>query len=273
LQVTDGARRFCYLALSSLVVARSSVANARDLVHSRHHFRAHATPPDVLARFARRCATMRRQVATFRADSCADVPAGVARADARAIPLRDGVARLVLTSPPYCNALDYTRTHLFAVAWLEEVLGTTVADYRLLGRRYIGTDRARKSHRLDALRDGHGSPSAEQAIAGVAAQDPVRAGVLARYFTDMRQAVGECGRVLAPGGHAVLVVCPSRIRGVDVPTHRALAEIAAALPAPLVQIDEVERTLDDSRRIMPYLQSGFGRRMRTEYVLVFRRSD
>ena len=63
------------------------------------------------------------------------------------------------------------------------------------------------------------------------------------------------------------------IRGVDVPTHRALAEIAAALPAPLVQIDEVERTLDDSRRIMPYLQSGFGRRMRTEYVLVFRRSD
>ena len=52
-----------------------------------------------------------------------------------------------------------------------------------------------------------------------------------------------------------------------------LEEIAAALPTPLVLADEVERTLDDSRRVMPYLQSGFGRRMRTEYVLVFRRSD
>ena len=63
-------------------------------------------------------------------------------------------------------------------------------------------------------------------------------------------------------GRVVRVIGP--VVDVDFPPDE-LPEINTAL--------EVERTLDDSRRIMPYLQSGFGRRMRTEYVLVFRRSD
>lgn len=268
----ESVRRFCHVALSSLIVARTSVANARDLVHSRHHFRAHATPPDVLGRFARRCAAMRRQVAVFSAEADATATVGVARADARALPLRDGVARLLFTSPPYCNAIDYTRTHLFAIAWLADALGTTIDDYRRLGRRYIGTDRARKAHRFEELLEEFASTAARLAVAEVAARDPVRAGVLARYFADMGRALGECGRVLAPGGHAVLVVCPSRIRDVAVPTHRALAELAAEAPCSLTLVDELERTLDDSRRVMPYLQTGFGQRMRTEYILVLRRA-
>lgn len=273
IEMAEAVRRFFQVALSSLIVARTSVANARDLVHSRHHFFAYATPPDVLARFARRCAAMCRQIAAFGARADATTTAGVMRADARALPLRAGVARLIVTSPPYCNAIDYTRTHLFAVAWLADALGTTIEDYRQLGRRYIGTDRARKAHRYDALLEEFASPMARLAVAEVAARDPVRAGVLARYFADMRRALGECGRILAPGGYAVLVVCPSRIRGVDVPTHRALAELATEGPYPLALMDELERTLDDSRRIMPYLQSGFGQRMRTEYVLVLRRME
>lgn len=273
LRTSDSIRRFFYLALSSLIVARSSVANARDLVHSRHHFNAHATPPDVLGRFARRCKTMRRQVAAFGAQASVELQAEVIRADTRALPLQDGIARLIFTSPPYCNALDYTRTHALAVAWLADVLGTSIDEYRLLGRRYIGTDRARKSHRLNGQLDGFDSPTAAWAVMQVGAADPVSAGVLARYFVDMRQALAECSRVLLPGGHLVLVICPSRIRGVDVPTHRALAEIAATLPAPLELVGEYERTMDDRRRVMPYLSVGFGQRMRTEYVLALRRTE
>jgi hypothetical protein len=72
----------------------------------------------------------------------------------------------------------------------------------------------------------------------------------------------------------VLVVCPSNIRRVAVPTHRLLAELAAGLPERL-GLDLVEcreRTIHDHRRVMPYLETAFGPRMRTEYVLVLRRA-
>lgn len=272
LPATDSVRRFFYLALSSLIIARSSVANARDLVHSRHHFQAHATLPNVLDRFNRRCKTMRRQVAAFSAEAAVELPARVVCADTRALPLQAGIARLIFTSPPYCNALDYTRTHGFAVAWLADVLDTSIESYLLLGRRYIGTDRARKSHRLNEQLDGFDSPTVTRAVTQVETADPVSAGVLARYFVDMREALAECSRVLLPGGHVVLVICPSRIRGVQVRTHRALIEIAAGLPTPLELVEEYERTLDDRRRVMPYLSTGFGQRMRAEYVLVLRRT-
>jgi len=37
--------------------------------------------------------------------------------------------------------------------------------------------------------------------------------------------------------------------------------------------DTYERTIHDHRRVMPYLESAFGERMRTEYVLVLRRGS
>jgi hypothetical protein len=80
-------------------------------------------------------------------------------------------------------------------------------------------------------------------------------------------------RVESATGHVVLVVCPSNIRRVRIPTHQLLAELARALPAHLrLELVECrERTIHDHRRAMPYLEAAFGPRVRTEYVLVLRR--
>ena len=43
-----------WVCFSSLIIARTSVANARDLVHSRHHFRAWEKDPGTLRRFETR---------------------------------------------------------------------------------------------------------------------------------------------------------------------------------------------------------------------------
>src|SRR5207249_2208803 len=43
-----------WVAFSSLIVARTSVANARDLVHSRHHYRPWIKNPEVIGRFQAR---------------------------------------------------------------------------------------------------------------------------------------------------------------------------------------------------------------------------
>jgi len=103
---------------------------------------------------------------------------------------------------------------------------------------------------------------------------PKRAWIVHRYFRDMALVLGEAARVTHPGGHVVLVVCPSNIRRVAVPTHRVLAELADRAPVADRRLELVEcreRTIHDGRRVMPYLESAFGPRMRTEYVLILRR--
>lgn len=184
--------------------------------------------------------------------------AGIIGGDARALDMADGSADLVFTSPPYCSALDYTRAHIFAVAWLGDVLGTTVEQYRLLVRSYVGSERAPLAEATADQRTPPplGVPTVDEVVGDLGGH-PRRAWVVHRYFRDMRQVVAKCARVTRPGGHVVLVVCPSNVRRVPIPTHRLLVGLAEAAPASrrLELIECRERTIHDHRRVMPYLEA------------------
>ena len=267
-----------WVALSSLIVARTSVANARDLVHSRHHYRAWDANPHVHDRFFRRLRQIQRYFADYSAllqKSALPMPeSAIVGEDARSLRLPARSVDLVFTSPPYGSALDYTRAHIFAVGWLQEVLGTDPSKYRQLGREYIGTERA-------ALREAApgvippptGIGEVDRVVAALA-HDRKRAWIVYRYFRDMAAVLAEAFRALKPGGHLVLVVCPSNIRRVMVPTPDLLADTIGHLQledggAEVLALHQ--RTLHERRRLMPYLETAFGIRMRTEYVLVARK--
>jgi SAM-dependent methyltransferase len=267
-----------WTCFSSLIVARTSVANARDLVHSRHHYRAWEHDPGCVERFKARAARARRMMSEYRdrlrAQGTAAPDVAVTGGDARSLDLADGEVDLVFTSPPYCSALDYTRAHIFAVAWMPDVLCTSVAQYRLLGRQYVGSERAPLAE-ATAERPTPpptGVEGVDEVVDSLMAE-PRRAWIAHRYFREMGQVLAECARVVRPGGYVVLVVCPSNLRRVPVPTHWLLAELAGAAPNGwrLELVDCLERTIHDHRRLMPYLEVAFGQRMRTEYVLVLRR--
>lgn len=278
--VRPAVRRFFWAAMSSLIIARTSVANARDLVHSRHQYRPHPTPPDVPVLLRRRLRTMQRMMEDFRG-RCATAPGWAAQttgmsvlaADARQLPLGDDSVDLVFTSPPYCNALDYTRAHTFGVAWLGDVLGIDVPAYVSLGRRYVGSERAPYSRRLGPLPER--SPIVRAVIAQVEARDKERGLIVRHYFHDMWVVLCEIARVLRPGHRVVLVVCPSHIRRVDVPTHLAFLELARSVPPVngyrLAPDMILERRIAERRRVMPYLRDRFGPRMETEYVVVLQK--
>lgn len=269
-------RTLAWTVFSSIIVARTSVANARDLVHSRHHYRLWHENPNAPDRFVRQLRRVARMMRELRDQMPRDsvVGARLVGCDARKLNVADGAADLTFFSPPYVSALDYPRAHVFAVTWLADVLGVNIDQYRANARRYIGTDRAARAEATAAqpLPPATGWASVDGIVERLAF-DQQKAWTVHRYFRDMAKVISECARVTRPGGHVVIVVCPSNIRRVRVDTHDVFAELALLVSAGRLEVEDTyTRTIHDHRRVMPYLEQSFGERMRTEYVVVARRT-
>ena len=269
----DGVRDILACLVSSLIVARTSVGNVRDIAHSRHHRRDWEEDPGTLTRFRRRVASAERMYGDLRTLVPGNAPlSSVELGDARRLDLATGTASLYFSSPPYCSALDYTRAHIFAVAWLSPILGGTTAQYRELGRRYLGSARAALADTTpeQPLPPSTGITAVDEIVTAVTATDRAKGWVVYRYFRDMRRVIAEARRVVAPGGHVALVVCPSNVRRVSIPTDELFVDLADDLGGLEVVVHQ-SRVIHDHRRLMPYLADAFGDRMRTEYVIVWRR--
>src|SRR3954453_19652745 len=66
--------------------------------------------------------------------------------DARALPVRSASIDLVLTSPPYLNAIDYIRCSKFSLVWM----GHSIEELRNIRGRSVGTE----ASSADALESG-----------------------------------------------------------------------------------------------------------------------
>ena len=272
-QMSEPVRDFFWVAFSSLILARTSVANARDIIHSRHHFWEHSQPPDVLGKFSARVRLMRKQMAEFRGlcDEVGTVRVEARLGDARHLRLQAETIDLVFTSPPYVTALDYTRAHFLAVAWMRKALGVGLPAYREQASAYIGSERRRLNGTAEL--NGHLKQFdlAQSVVTRLAEQSPAQARLTQRYFMDMNQVLRKIAHVLKQRRHAIIVVCPSHIRKVEVPTHEVLSEIGRAHGLKLKRSHT--RTISERRRLLPYIKESFGKRMDTEYVLVFQKTS
>lgn len=260
-------REFLWVAFSGIILSKVSVANARDIIHSRHHFFSHKTMPNVLEKFDKRIRNMRRQMDEFR-EICKQGKSKikVLHGDARRIPVRKNSIDLVFTSPPYATALDYPRALFLAVSWMKPILGVSHDEYKDKGNVYIGSERGRfEKNEVDSSL----GKLAQITLSKIILIDPRKANVVQRYFQDMYKVLLEINRVLKPQKHAVIVVCPSHIRKIQVPTHKIFSEMASKVGLTLVE--EHVRNIDSSRRLLPHVRGKFGNRMDTEYVLVYQK--
>ncbi len=250
-------RRFLELTLSSIIVTKSGgVSMARDLAHTRPHLVKTKKPRSSLVEFSKRLNKNLGSIARLK-------PLGAAwplLGDARSMPLADASVDLVVTSPPYANAIDYMRAHKFSLVWL----GSSIPELSALRGEYIGSERAGPP-RDTALPERPG-----RVVRQLAARDAAKSRVLRKYFVEMRDVLGEIGRVLRGDSVAVIVVGTSTMREIDVQTHRCLADIARSIGLDVVGI--AERALDRNRRMMPARFGGrkdslIEKRMHEEYVL------
>jgi len=243
---------------SSIIVTKSGgVSMARDLAHSRPHRDTGKRIPDAIALFGDKA---RKTIAAV-AKISADVPRPVvAAADCRAVPLAAGSVDLIVTSPPYANAIDYIRAHKFSLIWF----GHDPGSLSQMRRKYIGAEIRGSVSEIP-------STKARRAIAEIQKSEPRKAEIVAHYFSDMQRALRQMLVVLKPGRAAVVVVGSSTIRGTQVQTPFALAEIGEALGFDVVGVKQ--RPIDRDRRLMPISRNGNGAgieaRMHEEHVIGF----
>ena len=109
------------VALSRIIITKNQGASlARDTSHSRPHLVALESDYGVWAGFERSV----HQIQNILEQS---PPAGsveIVRGDSRALDLANSSVDLVLTSPPYLNAIDYMRGHRMSLVWLGHSLRT-----------------------------------------------------------------------------------------------------------------------------------------------------
>lgn len=254
------ARRFFIMIFSSVIITKSAgVSMARDLSHTRPHRITNKQPAAVFSEFVKRLAQNAAHGKTLTRRGGAKLK----QAKAQKTGLADGIADLIITSPPYANnAIDYMRAHKFSLVWL----GYPVKALSALRAGYIGHDAARLNHAdIFPL-----PPLCEATINQLAKCNKTKAAALRRYFYEMREVSAEMLRLLKPGGACVVVVASSVLNGMDVKTHQCLAAIGEAVGFYLAGIGA--RHIDRDRRMMPARWDKTPRttiegRMHDEYII------
>jgi DNA modification methylase len=251
-------RRFLELTFSSIIVTKSGgVSRARDLAHSRPHLDKGKNPKNALEQFSLR---LQKNIKSMSHLDTKYALAAPLPGDARSMPLRDEVIALIVTSPPYANAIDYMRAHKFPLVWL----GESVVDLTQLRARYIG------SEKINSTRYAELPDKTESIIRQLEERDRKKSSILRKYFTEMKVVLAEMYRVLRKDSPAIVVVGPSIMRGLDVQTHHCLAEIAQETGFSVIGV--VQRRLDRNKRMLPArfgkkTDSMIEQRMHEEYVI------
>ncbi len=251
-------REVLEVVFSSIIITKSGgVSLARDLAHTRPHRVASKMVRSAIEQFRIR---LRKSLTALLALPDDALPVALHHADARELPIDDESVDLVITSPPYANAIDYMRAHKFSLVWF----GEPISSLSELRSTYIGSENSRGAI-ADDLPAG-----AARCVLELAQRDPRRARVLQKYLVEMRAALAEIFRVLRAGRAAGIVVGPSTMRGIRVQTQECLAEVSQQLGFDVVGIGR--RALDRDRRMMPArwgnaTTNGIEQRMHEEFVL------
>lgn len=248
------------ISLSRLIVTKEVGASlARDVSHSRPHRVADKNDFDVFEQLPRSARRVQAKLEEISVRGCTKVRLG----DARKLPwVRDCSVDMIMTSPPYLNAIDYMRGHRLSLIWL----GHSLAALRRIRSCSVGAERAPDKRKLAAH-----ALTVMAAVGKIHSLPNRHQTMIARYSCDLVQMLDQASRVLKRDGRAVFVIGNSCLQGVFISNAKGI-EVAARL-AGLDLVHSAERKLPNSSRYLPMpadSRSSLGRRMRTETVLTFR---
>jgi DNA modification methylase len=259
----EATRDVLWCGFSRLIITKSAGASlAMDLSHSRPHREFTNAPVKPFNRFLSAVHTV--------ASNCPQPGSGplgpstlVKCGDARKLDIKAGSIDLVLTSPPYLNAIDYMRCSKFSLVWM----GHNVDELRQIREQSVGTEAS-----SEEAKDATWVKLLIKQLKLNPALSSRDHDLLAQYIWDMGQALAEVSRVLRTGGRAVYVVGDSTVRGTFIRNSSIVAAVAAENG--LTLHSRQSRALPANRRYLPPPKrdgstAAMDARMRREVVLVF----
>lgn len=137
---------------------------------------------------------------------------------------------LIITSPPYCNAIEYTRRHRLESEWLGLWEGDSLSEVRdsriETSREFFGS----RTPKQDTFRNLPPAPHEDvrevTAIIEDEQEQERKANMLRKYFIDAAKWLDEIYRVLPNGGLFCMTIGPSTSYGHTIETPRILCELA-----------------------------------------------
>jgi SAM-dependent methyltransferase len=260
----DTVRDTLWCAFSRLIITKQAGASlAMDLSHSRPHRAFTHAPVKPFRKFLTAVNHVVKNCISADQENRGPTTT-IQNGDARRLEVRSNSIDLILTSPPYLNAIDYMRCSKFSLVWM----GYNVGELGRIRTASVGSEAGSPEARDD--------PFVRQIIAALHLRPNLSArheAVLAHYIEDIRQSIQEAARVLIPGGKAVYVVGENTVRGTYIPNSRivtAVAEISG-----LEAENRKSRALPANRRYLPppsngnKLAAALDGRMRREVILSF----
>ncbi|MFZ8785579.1 TRM11 family SAM-dependent methyltransferase [Thermocrinis sp.] len=188
---------------------------------------------DVERVFRRRVSFMQREMLAM-AKVIKNVPQiGVICGDARRLGVQSGSVDLIITSPPYVNALDYHRMHKKSMLWLD-------MDFSLFKKNEIGKHSRFSGNRFR---------------------------LLACYLADMLRCMIEMNRVLKKGKFCVIVIGNSRVEGELIESHKFFARMSEKIG--FRHIKTLFREIDKRKK---YTSPAIGK-INEEYILVLQKVE
>jgi len=251
-----------WCAFSRLIIVKDNgVSLARDVSHSRPHRSYERAPADPFIQFSKAGEYIIKSLLVL------PTSAGTVRlrrADARNLPTKAGSIDLVITSPPYLNAIDYLRGHKMSLVWM----GYSIRWVRDLRSNSIGAEVGHSEIPEELL-------SARRAIGRVRGLNPRIERMVNKYIVDMNFVMAEIGRVLRPRGKAIVVIGNSTLRGSFLKNSDLIVELGRMHGLKLANWKR--RQIPVSKRYLPPPSSQpsatpLASRMRTEVVITFNKA-
>lgn len=260
-------RDLMWCAFSRLIITKKiGVSLAMDISHSRPHRSYEKAPVNAFDRFEHAVNQVIKSSPFSNSDS--DYSAGsMGFADARKLPVGNNSVDMVITSPPYLNAIDYIRGHKFSLIWM----GHSLKKLRSVRTTNVGTETIAKTEEGDTATE-----RIMQMMCPVKNLSKRNAGMLRGYVRDMRAVLSETKRVLRPGKKAVFVVGNCNLSETFVQNSKCIEGLAGELGMKVSKIRS--RLLPENRRYLPppgSLSAGkaLKKRMREEVILTLLKSN
>lgn len=254
-------RNLMWCGFSRLIITKNAgVSLAMDISHSRPHKAYDKAPIQAFDNFEQAVRSVIR-AAPFSVSDRNKSPATVSLADARQLPIDDASIDIVITSPPYLNAIDYIRGHKFSLVWM----GHSIKELRNIRATTVGTESVGKANGENA-----GIERLMTSICDVNKLSSRRADILRKYIRDMRAVLSETWRVLRVGGKAIFVIGDCNLNDSFVQNSRCIEKLAKERG--LFVIKKRSRRLPENRRYLPPPSSSnagkaLKKRMREEVIL------